>query len=94
MHGQERTGNESWEEKGEARAGVFWCTLICLLLHILCRLCSISKSTDSSHFGLEHFENIHPFHAHKLKDVLMAGCAASLQAEPLPRCCSDSLSNA
>lgn len=29
---------------------------------LLCKLCSISKSTDSSHLssGLEYFQNIHP----------------------------------
>lgn len=64
--------------KKEARARVFWYTAVYLVLYILWRLCSISKSTDSSYFGLEYFENIHPFYPHKLKDVLMAGCAASL----------------
>lgn len=35
-----------------------------------------------SHFGLEHLQNIHPFHPHELKDVLMTGCTASLYSEP------------
>lgn len=47
-----------------------------------------------SHFGLEHFQNIHPFfffYLRTLKDVLMDGCIASVQPELMPLQCTDSI---
>lgn len=59
------------------------------VLYVLCHLCSISKSTDSSHPSLWPW--MLPEHSfcffiyfRILEDVLMDGCAASLQAELMP----------
>lgn len=54
----------------------------------LCTVCCIFSTTSAplanqqipliSRFGLEHFQNIHPFHPRMLKDVPVAGCTAFL----------------